>query len=76
MQISHELLSRDALNGLIDEFITRDSDFSDGSLDVKRQRVLHALESQRALIVVNEKDGTTNILTAEEYAASQDEQDP
>lgn len=75
MKISHKLLSADALNGLLDEFVTRDSDFSDGTLVEKRRRVLNLLERERAFIVLNEKDGTTDILSAEEYASKRRDAD-
>ena len=71
MKVSHSLLSREALNGLLDEFITRDSVVWDGTLDDKRKRLIQELERDRAFIVFNEKDGSTHILTAEEYAKTE-----
>lgn len=71
MKISHTLLSDDALNALLDEFITRDSVVWDGTLAQKRKRVLAALEKGHAVIVFDENTNSTHILTADEFASSQ-----
>lgn len=75
MKISHELLSPDALRGLLDEFITRDSSVWDGSIAKKRERVMAALESKRAFIVFDEETNSTHILTADEYRQREHEED-
>ena len=50
-------LSPTALDGLIDEFITRDSTVMDASLEQKRDRVLRSLKNGKAVITFNMKDG-------------------
>ena len=71
MKVSHKLLSADALQALLDEFITRDSMIWDGTLAQKRKRVLDALDKGQAFIVFDEATSSTHILTAEEFASSQ-----
>lgn len=68
MKIDYELLSTDSLNGLIDEFVSRDSVVWDGSAEEKRARVHKFLETGKAVILFSEEDSTTHILTADEYA--------
>lgn len=65
------MLSEQALNGLIDEFITRDSVVWDATLEVKREHVRKALANERAFIVFDEDSETTHILTLAEYQAAQ-----
>ncbi len=69
MKISHTLLSAAALEGLLDEFITRDSAIWDSTIEHKRQRVIDDLDKGRAVIVFNEEDGSTHILTKVEFDA-------
>lgn len=68
LDVPAEGLSEQALTGLIDEFITRDSTVTDGTLEQKRERVLRALKSGRAVVTFNTKDGTTHILTQDEFS--------
>lgn len=75
MKVSHKFLSANALQALLDEFITRDSVIWDGSLAQKRKRVLDALEKEKAFIVFDEGTNSTHILTAEEIAANQSQAD-
>ncbi|MCY3858695.1 MAG: YheU family protein [Gammaproteobacteria bacterium] len=75
MKVSHKLLSTDALQALLDEFITRDSVVWDGTLAQKRKRLLDALENERAFIVFDEDSSSTHILTAEEFASNQAQSD-
>ena len=60
-------LSPTALDGLIDEFITRDSTVMDASLEQKRDRVLRSLKNGKAVITFNMKDGSSHILTRDEF---------
>ena len=75
MKVSYKLLSSDALDALLDEFITRDSVIWDGTLAQKRKRVLDALEKERAFIVFDKDTSSTHILTAEEYESSKAQAD-
>ncbi|MCY4095490.1 MAG: YheU family protein [Gammaproteobacteria bacterium] len=68
-------MSVDALQALLDEFITRDSVVWDGTLDQKRKRLLDALEKEQAFIVYDEDSSSTHILTAEEFATNQAQSD-
>ncbi|MXZ54609.1 MAG: YheU family protein [Gammaproteobacteria bacterium] len=58
-------LSVTARNELIEEFITRDSCVWDGSLDEKREQILQALRSERAVITFDTKRNTADIRPTE-----------
>lgn len=75
MKISHELLSPEALEGLLDEFISRDSSVWDSTIEEKRRQVVNALEKNRAVIVFDEETSSTHILTSDEYRQREREQD-
>ena len=59
-------LTDTALNELIDEFITRDSCVWDGSLEEKREQILRALRTKRAVITFDSKSKTTDIRLTEQ----------
>lgn len=59
-------LSVSARNELIEEFITRDSCVWDGSLDEKREQILQALRTERAVITFDAKSNTADIRPTEQ----------
>ena len=62
IRIPFEALSSDALDGVIEEYITRESRVSDGTLGSKRAEVRRQLERGEAAITYNEETGTTDIV--------------
>ena len=61
MRIPHDQLSKDALRGLIEEFVTRDgTDLSEAGDQI--ERVLKALAAGRAAIEFDEEEETTTII--------------
>lgn len=70
--IPHDRLSQDALQGLIEEFVTRDgtdTGFTDGSLAENVEMVIRQLNRGDVFIVYDEGTETTNIVP-KEYAKS------
>ena len=63
-------LSLSARNELIEEFITRDSCVWDGTLDEKREQILQALRTERAVITFDTKSNTADIRPAEQIRKS------
>ena len=63
-------LSVSARNELIDEFITRDSCVWDGTLEEKREQILQALRTERAVITFDTKSNTADIRTIEQIQQS------
>lgn len=62
--IPHRQLSRDALSGLIEEFVTRDgtdSGYTQGSLAENVAMVARQLDAGQALIVYDNRTHTCNI---------------
>ncbi len=68
IRISIDDLSLAALNGIVDEFISRDSTIGDASFAVKRERVIRALKNGTAFVAYSSQTKTTNIMTEEEFA--------
>jgi uncharacterized protein YheU (UPF0270 family) len=69
MIIPYRLLSPEALQGLIEEFVTREgTDYGEYevSLDVKIARVWKQLDNGTAVIAFNEEDQTCTILAKEQ----------
>jgi uncharacterized protein len=67
--IPFERLSKEALNGVIDEFVTRDgTDYGIVEIDLeqKRRSVLRQLEKGEAFMVYDETTMTTNIVLKDE----------
>ena len=62
-------LSKLALDNVIDEFISRDGNVLDGTLEQKRSRVLNVLKKGQAVISFNERSKSTHIHTKEEWLA-------
>jgi uncharacterized protein YheU (UPF0270 family) len=66
--IPHRQLSREALSGLIEEFVTRDgtdSGYTKGSLEDNVARVRRQLDDGRAVIVFDGLSKTCNIVPTE-----------
>lgn len=61
--VPYTSLSELALTGIIDEYISRDSSFQDGTLQVKRERVLQGLKNNELLITYSVREQSTNIRT-------------
>ena len=72
MIISHDRLSQTALQGLIEEFVTRngtDTGYTDGSLEENVEMVTRQLKRGDVFIVYDEATETANIVP-KEYAKS------
>ena len=62
VRVPFDALSSEALDGIIDEYITRESRVSDGTLVSKRDEVRRQLERGEAAITYDEATGTTDIV--------------
>jgi uncharacterized protein YheU (UPF0270 family) len=65
LKIPYDQLSPEALNGVIEEFVTRNgTDYGaiEISLETKLSQVLNQLKSGKAIIVFDQKSETCNIL--------------
>ncbi|MBW2735452.1 MAG: YheU family protein [Deltaproteobacteria bacterium] len=72
VQIPLEALSPEALDNLIEEFVTRDgTDYgaTERSLDDKKRAVVRQLHRGEVLIVFDPETQTSNLLTKEELHA-------
>jgi uncharacterized protein len=72
MIIPHDRLSQTALQGLIEEFVTRegtDTGYTDGSMDQSVEMVIRQLNRGDVFIVYDEVTQTANIVP-KEYARS------
>jgi hypothetical protein len=70
--IPHERLSQTALQGLIEEFVTRegtDTGYTDGSLEENVEMVIRQLKRGDVFIVYDEATETANIVP-KDYAKS------
>jgi len=64
--IPYDELSKEALQGVIQEFVTRDgTDYGEAeiSLETKAQQVLNQLHTEKAVIVFDQKTETCNIVS-------------
>ena len=71
VQIPFEKLSRQALDGLIDEFVTRDgTDYGveERSLDEKKSATRRQLDSGKVVIVFDPTTQTSNIIMKDELS--------
>ncbi len=71
--IPHRELSTTALNGLIEEFVTRDgtdSGYTRGSLTENVAMVRRQLDTGRAVIVFDPRRQSWNVVPADQVAAS------
>ena len=69
IKIPYDQLSPDALQGVIEEFVTRDgTDYGEVeiSLETKISRVLDQLKSGKAVIVFDQKTETCTILKSDD----------
>jgi len=69
VKISYDQLSPDALQGVIEEFVTRDgTDYGEIeiSLEIKISQVLGQLKSGKAVIVFDQKTKTCTILKSDD----------
>ena len=69
VKIPYDKLSFQALNGVIEEFVTRDStDYGEKefSLETKIFQVLDQLKSGKAVIVFDQESETCNILRSDD----------
>ncbi len=62
IRIPFEELSKEALDGVIDEYITRESRVSDGTLETKRAEVRRQLERGEAAITYDDETGSTDVV--------------
>jgi uncharacterized protein YheU (UPF0270 family) len=70
MIIPYEAVSDDALNGLIEEFVTRDgTDYgaTETSMHQKVQQVRSQLKSGKVLIVFNEATEQADLITKDQF---------
>jgi len=71
VKISYDQLSPEALQGVVEEFVTRDgTDYGEVEvpLDTKISQVLGQLKSGKALIVFDQESETCNILRSDSLA--------
>jgi len=71
LKITYDQLSPEALNGVIEEFVTRDgTDYGEieVSLETKISQVLGQLKSGKAVIVFDQGSETCNILSSDDPA--------
>lgn len=70
IEVPYKRLSSSALEGLIEEFVTRegtDYGHADQPFEKKVGFVVRALESGRAVVLYDEETGSCNIVTREEF---------
>jgi uncharacterized protein len=70
--IPHDKLSQEALQGLIEEFVTRggtDTGYTDGSLEGSVEMVMSQLKRGDVVIVYDEATQTANIVPKKEVRA-------
>ena len=70
IEVPYKRLSSSALEGLIEEFVTRegtDYGHADQPFEKKVGSVVRALESGRAVVLYDEEAGSCNIVTREEF---------
>ena len=70
MIVPWQQISKDALNGIIEEFIMREStDYGEqeASLSAKKQDLLQQLETGHIVLVYSELHETVNLMLASEF---------
>ena len=70
VKIPIDRLSSEALQGVIEEFVSRngtDYGMTDVSLETQMQQVKSQLKSGQAVLIYDEEIQTCNILSAEDY---------
>jgi len=66
IEVPYQALSEDALQGIVDEYITRESKVTDGTLESKRVEVLRQLEDGVVMITYDAKLGSTQLSMRDE----------
>ena len=75
--IPHDRLSQEALQGLIEEFVTRggtDTGYTDGSLEESVEMVMRQLKRGDVSIVYDEATETANIVPKEDARSISEEE--
>ena len=75
--IPHDRLSQTALQGLIEEFVTRDGSdtgYTEGSLEESVEMVIRQLKRGDVIIVFDEVSGTANIVPKEDARSISEEE--
>ena len=67
MRIPISALSQETLKGVLDEFISRESNILDGTIEHKRKQVLAAIHRGDAVITYDDRSKTTNVVHIAEY---------
>ena len=70
MKIPWQSLSKPALDGLIEEFVSREGTeygFEDVDMDTKVRQVLSQLQAGKAGVFYDDESGTTSIMPLEEF---------
>lgn len=73
VEIPHTMLSADALQGVIDDFILREgTDYGSQEtlLDTKREQVFRQLKADKIKLVYDPDSATVNLLTLDEWRRS------
>lgn len=76
--IPHDRLSHEALQGLIEEFVTRegtDTGYTDGSLERNFEMVMRQLKRGDVVIVYDEATETANIVPKEDAISISEDED-
>ena len=66
IEVPYQALSEGALQGIIEEYITRESEVTDGSLESKRFEILQQLKDGVAMITYDAKLGSTHLSMRDE----------
>ena len=66
IEVPYQALSESALHGIIEEYITRESEVTDGSLESKRFEILQQLKDGVAMITYDAKLGSTQLSMRDE----------
>ena len=66
IEVPYQALSEGALQGIIEEYITRESEVTDGSLESKRFEILQQLKDGLAMITYDAKLGSTQLSMRDE----------
>ena len=66
IEVPYQALSEAALQGIIEEYITRESEVTDGSLESKRFEILQQLKDGVAMITYDAKLGSTQLSMRDE----------
>lgn len=79
VEVPPDVLSREALEGLVEEFVTRegtDYGLREHTLDEKRQRVLAQIEKREVVILFDIESESTTLIPRAELSATIKTSDP